>query len=278
MKKPLDDDGVERLRKKPSTKTKATLDQIEWDFHSCPENEWEECWQWEFAREPAAKAIQTAVTHFRKATRRKTFDDYWRVATDDKRRFLSFPRPKRRRDLLYCSPEFPSQPYLSIKEQERKRRIAEIGEVRKVGGFSQWDLKEFISEIVSGEHDSCWLNVIGGTMQHGTSVAVLFDINWRLNNRELKERFAAWLKDHRPADVEQIESRGAGSRPRQCQADLKALGALRLLHVMPWNEATEVTQRELGKPGPLFSEQNRWIAAKRRAEKVIREFFQTTNA
>jgi hypothetical protein len=100
----------------------------------------------------------------------------------------------------------------------------------------QKDIGEFARQLI-GRPD--FLNLPKTLWnQESNSEIIVFTIPWNYNNDQLKKGFAQWLTDNRPQGNEG-DSRpkvdgikrptGAGSRPRQIRARLKALGAYRLL-------------------------------------------------
>ena len=86
-----------------------------------------------------------------------------------------------------------------------------------------------------------------GRVFYGSSELALFELNWTESDTYLMHAFSEWLEEHRPPDVKIIETRGAGNFLRGWADDLKALGALRLLKKMKWDDAFTLTREVLGK-------------------------------
>jgi len=222
-------------------------------FQDCPPPEREICWWYEYAREGCRGApVQLAL-----------FPDL-----QDNNLF----------------PEWPREPYLTIPAIEREQRLIQLQRgtlshlrclnlmpafsvpispdvaKRYLDGFRVFEFSEDGSELrqrhlwpIREINDACWI--------------VLFRIDWRRSDSEILTDFAAWLKEYRPkAFPSKVGSKtAAGSYPRELQADLKALGALRLLRFYKhWQHIP--TEAE------IYESQAGWMTAQQKAEKHLNFF------
>lgn len=96
--------------------------------------------------------------------------------------------------------------------------------------------------------------------------AAAFRINFNQSDKRLLQDFAAWLKRTRKKPAR--ETRGRSRRDA-----LNMLGAMRLLHRMPLEEAIITTTRALGEP--LYGKRSSWERARNAAVKIFREEFLT---
>jgi hypothetical protein len=116
---------------------------------------------------------------------------------------------------------------------------------------------------------------LGGTIQsieREWQWYVALEIDWRRSDENMLQAFAAWLKESRPKHIKATTKAtvGAGSRRRQIRADLKALGAFRLLREYgACHRAYNATYDAVGDKF-LRSHDSAWSRAKRRAEHVMR--------
>jgi hypothetical protein len=99
----------------------------------------------------------------------------------------------------------------------------------------------------------------------------LLEIDWTDTNTQLLEAFAAWLSEHRPADVVMRQDKGAGNFIRKRRADLKSLSAWRLLKwTDSWEEAYLVSSGD-GRSKALYSNHPKpWKEAFKRADNILR--------
>jgi hypothetical protein len=107
---------------------------------------------------------------------------------------------------------------------------------------------------------------------YGGVELALLEIDWTDSNTQLLEAFAAWLSEHRPADVVMWQDKGAGNFIRKQRADLKSLSAWRLLkRTDSWEEAYLVSSGD-GRSKALYSNHPKpWKEAFKRAHNILRE-------
>ena len=215
---------------------KPLILRAEWDFSDCRDDEVEECHHWEFRR---TLHTQRALPEIQ--------DSDW---------FQPYPP-----DAPLTLDEFwPDTPFLSLSREKRKLRIRERAETQeRVWGFETPLHK--LPKCHSRTYE------MGGRW----NVFVATEIRWALTDSEMIAAFREWLKKNRPEDRQPQSTRtGAASLPRQLRAELKALGAWRLLQVMHWSKAETATMDSEGKP--LFADQKGWIRARAVAERVFNVF------
>jgi hypothetical protein len=95
-----------------------------------------------------------------------------------------------------------------------------------------------------------------------------FRIDWSSSDRVILNDFREWLRKCRP---EAAFDRRGQSPERGAAADLKALGAYRLLKHFTAEQALAYTQRFM--PNGLYVKIPDWYAARRRARQILRAFF-----
>ena len=93
-----------------------------------------------------------------------------------------------------------------------------------------------------------------------------FRINWDQSDKRLLHDFGAWLKRQRSKSAKEL-------RGRNRRDSLNMLGAMRLLHHMPLQEAIILTTRTLGEP--LYGKRPSWERARKSALETYRGEFLT---
>lgn len=91
-------------------------------------------------------------------------------------------------------------------------------------------------------------------------------INWDQSDKRLLQDFADWLKRNRKKSPREM-------RGRNRRDALNMLGAMRLLHAMPLEDAIILTTRTLGEP--LYGKRPSWERARKAAREIYREEFLT---
>ena len=225
-------------------KDRSQLSKEEWDFSTCSNRELEECWHYEFERE-SPRACQTIV-NWRRSSIDKTpsFDELLRLA-----QAMLMP-PERGRLYALC-PEWPNYPYLSIPLAERERRFSQLFPDPRKSLAAELEPTPAAPGDLSVEALNFIRELLGCDVK--TQEDVTFRIPWRMADKEITRRFAAWLKIHRRIRA------SINVSTRVLRADLKALGALRALRVNEdWRRRPEI-----------YLEQSEWTKARKRAQKII---------
>jgi hypothetical protein len=238
------------------TKT-AALKQTEWDFAWAKKLTWNElkcCSDYEFGRE--IQTLRDGVLQWREKVQANSFkglhDISWKIGC------LGFVR-------ICCSfPEWPREPVGSIDPKTLSERVKQLGYQAPI---SEWDLKEKQNtEALAGIIDPEW------AYWDTPASLILLRIPENCTHEELRNCFAAYLKTNFP----QQAKRGGQSRPvSKWRADLKALGAYRLLKVMTADEAGNYTQDLCGKA--LYENESQWSTARTRTERLILEYEKDAN-
>lgn len=239
---------AQAIRKsKPSD---VRLHRENWDFSECPSDHLDECFFYEFFREcPNALRAAPALREHLKEIGTDTGPSHRSEAT-----FA---------DLLNDYPEFPDAPFLRIPTAERTRRIAKLDEVIPP---VQADLGDLVRQYKAKAPKGKTIKYL-----HGDIAA--FFIAWGTSDEKLVQGFRHWLKSNRPPGALATIRKGKGSSHAQYRKDLKALGALRLLKQLSWEDAytytREILQNKKGQPQALFgSHANAWRRARKNAEKM----------
>ena len=223
------------------------LPREEWDFSSCLEGQESSCWEYEYGREcpRIVKAFREDVSG-----RRRGFDEdgYWfyqhEVFNGEEFEPLVF---------LLAPPGFPDVPYL-----QSKRRKPRSGP--KVP--AKWNTFIHPAKVRDVDGDP------KRTFRPPPDFIAKLYVEWDATDRELLQDFRQWLKEHRPRKA---KSRRGKSAARERMADLKALGAYRLLKMMGAEQALAYTKKFL--PHGLYSKVPDWYEAKARARRVLRSWF-----
>ncbi|MGB8355156.1 MAG: hypothetical protein WCD79_14760 [Chthoniobacteraceae bacterium] len=220
----------------------SKLVENEWNFRRCPKSQLPYCKIYEYARESPSQRRKIAIwkkndfSGFDKPIEpRINFEEHWR---------LNFFR---------LFPEFPKVPWLnmdSVKIEERISRMRSIAPIVLRTVSTQM----FVYNGVIEEEMETF-----GFQHHGTIQAI--EINWLANDKSLLSAFRKWLHDAR--EIKQREARGGRNKDLHL---LNALAAKRLLeaHDNDFEAAFQISAEVLGKP--LYSNQSKWLEAKRRAE------------
>ena len=245
----------------------AKLVREDWNFSTCCDDEVQDCFDYEFARE-SQEAI-SYIERGRAPARGETFEDLFRLFWEDRPQYVGENTPPTLHARLFSAcPEWPDKPYLSINRQERKRRLTVMGGTSTAHTINS-DLSNLSGlGMVNGYYE------LGGTIQsieHEWQWYAGFEIDWRLSNEEMIKSFKDWLIDNRPLHIKPIKDGkvGAGSPQRQMRSDLKALGAFRLLRkhgtwLKAYNASFDDAKKEL-----LAHSPSAWTRAKQRAASLI---------
>jgi hypothetical protein len=240
-------------------------------FKDCPTDELKLCWWYEYSREGCRDSpLQSAL-----------------FPSD-------FPEVN-----LY--PEWPRTPYLSIPPADRRERLIrwEGGSKNYLRSLnlmppsptyippkvdkkkSLVDLKDtrVLERLLAAQRylDTFWGFKLDGTMlrpKHRWPVQEISDacwvapfrIDWQRSDSEILADFAAWLKEYRPkAFMSPIGDRGGGNSSRCAKAELKALGALRLLrHYKNW--------QDIPLEASIYEKQDSWMTAHQKAKERLKSF------
>ena len=220
------------------------LSQFEWNFSTCPVWELEECWYYEFKRE--SPLVRKRVVDWRKSCDPPTFDEFLKLAQ-------AMLMPPERGHLYAFCPEWPSYPYLDIPPAERKRRFSQLFRNETESLAAELEPRPAPPGALSLQEVNFILE-LGGKKERIQEEDVTFRIRRSMADKEILRRVAAWLKVHRSYKASPNVSN------RRIRADLKALGALRVLR----------TENGDWKKGPeIYWEHGEWIKGRKRAEAVI---------
>jgi hypothetical protein len=227
----------------------------EWRMYKdCSPNELEICYLYEYVRE-VCRQSPSQPTLFPDPVHNKLYPEWPRKP------YLMIPAPVREQRVIQLQGGAPD--YLRSLNMMPPFSVPILPEVAKkyLEGFEVFELSEDGSKLqqrhrwpIQEISDAHWV--------------ALFRIDWQRSDQETLADLAAWLKEHRPKAFPSRVTRptGAASYLRQLEADLKALGALRLLHFYKrWeNIPTEAS---------IYYSQAGWMKAQRRAETRLK-FFQ----
>ena len=236
--------GFKKIRNNSGTE----LPRDEWDFESCPQGREKHCFFYEYARE-----VPWILDEFRLAQRcgRKVkfgwdcgFDEFgnWH--------FWSFGNSELHDDwgiVIQVPPGFPDKPYL--KTEHRIVEPTPIGRSEPPFNEAEEWRKEGFSEMGN------WTKV---------------RLNWDYPDKLLLKEFQKWLKRNRPHAAR--ERRG-NAPSRRYRAELKALGAYRLMVKcdMTAEKAQAYTKKFV--PHGLYTKISDWYEAKSKTLYTLEEVF-----
>ena len=242
----------------------AVLKREEWDFSQCPDEHLEACYFYEFARE-SEKA---------KAAERVHREQIESAADEHEAEWLRNCRMLHVFNFHKSCPEFPDTPFLLIPTAERTNRIASLSNPT---ALRQANLSTIIRTHTADYSQSKTLKYRTGYWEGAVEEGVIaaFYIDWNIALPNLAKSFRQWLEDNKPPGACVGVKNGGGSTPRQQQTSLKALGALRLLCRMSWEEAylhsKESRKDRHATPCPLFSDYaSAWVKAQKAGKEACR--------
>ena len=272
--------------------------QKEWDFSNLENDEIIHCRFWEYARE--IDSWKEKVQQFREKFSQRSkellqyfkkynippgdgFDSYFYSFEDYDGGVPStwlidglLERIKLPDDTFLYSPEWPDVPYLTIEKGERLRRnllsnhgFLHPGFVNVETGNRNCFNDKYLSEIPINLFTEDYPKFIEklNSKDPNRFRIVPFVIDFKKSKSTHIKQFAKWLDFNSPHDIKPIEKRGRGSGIKSLKAELKALGAYRLLKKMNWKDAADHTQNIIGKS--LYGDQSEWIKARKKVKNII---------
>jgi hypothetical protein len=223
------------------------IDRAEWDFQSLTEPYVLECLEYEIDRE--RQATDPSLLNFAKEVLRTLEEN----DHDEPKVWMRFGFELWHMRIAYYLPYFPSTPYLNLPIALRKEQLQRRPQLLRPGCVALSD-KSALQHLESRDH----------SYRKGYSVAS-FEIYWDMTDEELKRQFGEWLLEQRPTSE---PGKPLPPDVKTARANLRCLGALRLLRKMDAAEAQALTEIETGKP--LFSG-SAWSRAKAKAERLIEQ-------
>lgn len=237
-------------------------------FKDCPKNELQDCLHYELARE---------VDWIRQAV-----GSYCRQGDDAFNTPDGFAWKCQISHLLGCvlfhvRDFFPKTPWIGIpadkrywmsaaKDKKLKLHLEDAEFVERMGGPSQ---PEKLKRVHFGRDGKPYESYHGKVdhRENGWPVTYfVWRVNWHKKDKVLVAEFQEWLKRWRANYPPPRETKGQTS-PRDT---LKALGAMRWLARMAWDDAQVESQETLGKP--LYSGKGAWDNACAKAKTAIANF------
>jgi hypothetical protein len=219
----------------------------EWDFGSCPEGRELYCWGYEYARESAA-----IIADYRDCKERPEsgcFDEHGNWS--DTISIFDSDGELDEQIAIELAPGFPEVPYLKTKHVPWK-----------------WEGEPLDLEFLAGAPVRDAGKLENYYPQPAPHYFAHLYIGWEAADKTLLRAFGRWLKGHRPFPA---RTKRGKSPAREFMADLRALGAWRLLQRMSAREALEHTSKFVR--GGLYAKIPDWYGARRRALRVLGKYF-----
>jgi hypothetical protein len=223
------------------------LDRLEWDFTACARPRLYFCWTYEFARQMARE--HSGFAELVKAARRKKFE------TGGNRHYeLQGPannQGERCRWVIDAPQGFATQPYLSL---GHKPTCQSYHPFRSGYPFAvrRYPLREVASK---GRYS--------------------FDFDWSCSPKALTQAFEKWMKERRPTPPREWRRLPLEETYR---ADLRALGAYRLIHHLKSAAKADRYTTALDPLGRgLYLTLRQWYRAEKRAKKILKSWKKRLN-
>ena len=225
-----------------------------WDFESCKSGLEQECFNYEYARQ-----VPWILAEFLcEKIARRTFipdGDFGRGGFDKNGFWHNVSFGGSEKDdwglILVLPPGFPDKPFLELDHSAKPEK----GKLRK---SSLWP-----SDIICSWHKS----LKNPDLLFGSGHTLFVD--WQYHDDKLLEAFKRWLVKTRPHPP--VKAKRGRGKSTEKMADLKALGALRLLERFTAKQALDFTAEETGKP--LFVKIPDWYEARARAQQILEDEF-----
>ncbi len=220
----------------------------DWDFERCPERDLYICWAYEFARESP-----TIVEEYKDAL------NYTIERQVIHPGFDAHGVYQRQLDLLDHEGEFVDAVYLELPIGFPDTPYLLTGHKHEVHNAG----KSFHFTSVRNAEDAKGWGPGWKTPAHFRHL----HISWERPDKVIIRDFGQWLKKNRP--FPSISKRGKSVK-KKMYADLKALGAARLLRRFTAREAHNHTQKDGQK---LYQKVPDWYEARTRAKRVLKMWF-----
>jgi len=230
------------MKKKLNGEAGGGLAQEDWDFSGCPPGREYDCWSYEYAREvpflgEKCRSVSEAEDYVDEPAyvdEHGNWHGVWRFPGSGEDHVVETP--------LVLLRGFPGTPYLKT-DYHLAKADPELGQQPSVANVRD----------------------VFGRWSFGPRVELV--LNWGASDSQMTEDFAKWLRENRPRPA--WNNRGV-SEARKWLADLRALGAWRLLKHMTAREAMEYVR---GYRRTVYSKLPDWYEAKRRVRRVLRDHF-----
>ena len=228
----------------------------DWDFSEVPDDQVELCHEYEYGRH--SEQVKAAVAKFRRQHGNVAIEECLDI--NDPGTVLG---EEQLPPVVCVRPSFPKDPFQSINANERQR----IADMLRTDGdrylLVEGSFRKLLSIYPNLQNEY-------GSFRDGETTYVVMSVDWRMNPTEILRRFEEWLTKRRPKEVRKRDrTRGAGAPVRKSRAELKALGAWRLLQKMDSGDAFEVTKDWLKKNGLFSNEPAAWSRPRATAARIL---------
>jgi hypothetical protein len=271
-------------------KTEEPLDEFpreEWDFTDLPDDQVEECWSYEFARQLPRLIKRIEGWRAQALKQDDLFEAYRKFAGGHATPFIQiaeklFLIPS---GAYYLFPEWPKVPYCKIKPSERRERIERLWKEEKGSSPSGREIVPHPAEYRLdfstadyGWNEDAWgrftISLKEEIIRSNTLRAfrgasdelIMFRIRWDMSDKNILGSIHRWLSANRPKEFEKLGSVGRSNPLPKRRKQLEQLGKYRIVQQ---NKGTWIIDWE-GKK--LFSDQSQWIKCRKSVEGIIAEF------
>jgi hypothetical protein len=270
-------------------KTREPLDEIsreEWNFKPLTDDQVEECWNYEFARQCRGLCMRIKAWRMQVSKQGDLFEAYRRFAGGNATPFIQiadhlFMIPP---GAYYLFPEWPATPYLKIEPGKRRKRLERLWNEEK-GSFplgreivphpAEYELD--FSTADYGWNKDAWERFTKSVKEeiiHSNTLRafrgasdelMMFRIRWDMSDKNLLDSIHKWLSANRPKKFEKLGSVGRSNPLPKRRKQLEQLGKYRIVQQNKgvWRIDWEAKE--------LFSDQSQWIKCRKSVEGIMAE-------
>jgi hypothetical protein len=252
----------------------------EWDFRhtALHDDQIEECWAYEFARE--SPELIDLISKWRVQMPKREFSAYLKACGGVVTPFIKVGNQTFLIPLgaYYLIPEWPDMPYRSILPGQRRDYLgilrskeerflpttgleANPAEYRLWGKIDKSAWKVFLRSL----RENIAANRFRA-FKRDLDELVMILVDWRRSDKEILALLSKWLKENRPQTVSaNTEHEGAGDPIRRKRKQLEQLGKYRLVRANGGDWHNPGGRR-------LFTDQSHWIKCRKSVEEIIAVF------
>jgi hypothetical protein len=261
--------------------------QEEWNFTDLTDDQVEECWSYEFARQLPGLIKRIEEWRARAPKQDDLFEAYRKLAGGHASPFIQiadqlFLIPS---GSYYLFPEWPKTAYLKIKPSKRRERIENLWKEEKRSLPSRPEIVPHPAEYGLdfstrdyGWNEDAWERFTENlkkeilrsntlrTLRGNSDELMMFRISWDMSDKSILGLISKWLAANRPKEFAKLGSVGRSNPLPKRRKQLEQLGKYRIVQQNKGTWSIEWNGKE------LFSDQSQWIKCRKSVEGVIAEF------
>lgn len=270
------------------------LSSAEWNFRDVPDDQVEECWAYEFARE--CPELIGLIEEWRQgAPEPRDFRSIKQYAGGRKTPVLRIKGELHRIPLgaYFMFPEWPKMPFQEIEPGKRRKRFRALLENEKSIGLPKterakaaeqsWkDREGSVPKLCEIEPHPAELGMVtwgdwicipssvfdkANISEESTDQIVIFRIQWDRPDEGILDLLESWLRAHRPRPFAKKGVIGGSNPLREKRKDLERLGKWRVVRSREGDYRSEWDGKR------LFADQSQWIKCRKSVEGIIASRF-----